>query len=150
MGKYRGGPKPWEKDDPKGRRLDPGQYPELNAMFYNADPAGFIKMRIESLSLMACSDEQLAPAFGADRSISTSRTSDPDLPGVAAGFGPMDPPDIAVRKRYIRMESVMIAHHASEALLRLFFAHVEHAECPWLGCQPPPTSRSSKRRLTPR
>ena len=27
----------------------------------------------------------------------------------------------------------MIAHHASEALLRLFFAHVEHHECPWLG-----------------
>ena len=33
-------------------------------MFYNADPAEFIKMRIESLSLMACTDEQLAPAFG--------------------------------------------------------------------------------------
>jgi hypothetical protein len=52
MSRYRGGPKPWEKDDPTGRRLDPGQYPELNAMFYNADPAGFIKMRIELLSLM--------------------------------------------------------------------------------------------------
>ena len=62
MGKYRGGPKPWEKDDPKGRRLDPGQYPELNAVFYTADPAEFIKMRIESLSLMAGSDEQLAAA----------------------------------------------------------------------------------------
>ncbi|MDT5350659.1 MAG: hypothetical protein QOH91_3946, partial [Mycobacterium sp.] len=53
MGKYRGGPKPWEKDDPKGRQLDPGHYPELNAVFYTADPAEFIKMRIESLSLMA-------------------------------------------------------------------------------------------------
>jgi hypothetical protein len=63
MGKYRGGPKPWEKDDPKGRRLDPGQYPELNAVFYTADPAEFIKMRIESLSLMACSDEQLGPLY---------------------------------------------------------------------------------------
>ena len=27
----------------------------------------------------------------------------------------------------------MIVHHASEALLRLFYAHVEHPECPWLG-----------------
>jgi len=27
----------------------------------------------------------------------------------------------------------MIVHHASEALLRLFFAHVDHPECPWLG-----------------
>jgi hypothetical protein len=28
---------------------------------------------------------------------------------------------------------MMIVHHASEALLRLFFAHVDHPECPWLG-----------------
>lgn len=102
-------------------------------MFYNADPAEFIKMRIESLSLMACTDEQLAPAFGADRVISTSRVGDKDAPEVSARFGAMKPPDLAARKRYIRMESVMIAHHASEALLRLFFAHVEHEECPWLG-----------------
>ena len=54
-----------------GAPARPGHYPELNAMFYNADPAEFIKMRIESLSLMACTDEQLAPAFGADRSITT-------------------------------------------------------------------------------
>jgi hypothetical protein len=54
MGRRRGGPKPWEADN-----LDPGQYPELNALFYTADPSGFIKMRIESLSLMACSDDLL-------------------------------------------------------------------------------------------
>jgi hypothetical protein len=133
VGKYRGGPKPWENDDPKGRRLDPGQFAELNAMFYSADPAEFIKMRIESLSLMACSDEQLAPVFGADRAITTARSRDVDLPEASALFGATDPPDLAARKRYIRMESVMIAHHASEALLRLFLAHVEHEECPWLG-----------------
>jgi hypothetical protein len=121
MGKYRGGPKPWEKDDPKGRRLDPSQYPELNAVLYTADPAEFIKMRIESLSLMACTDEQLGPAFAADRMIG------------AAHFGPMPPPTPVARQRYTRMEAVMIANHASEALLRLFFAHVEHPECPWLG-----------------
>jgi hypothetical protein len=121
MGKYRGGAKPWEKDDPKGRRLDPAQYPELNAVLYTADPAEFIKMRIESLSLMAGTDEQLAPLFAADRMIG------------AAHFGSMPPPTQDARERYIRMEAVMIANHASEALLRLFFAHVEHPECPWLG-----------------
>ena len=31
------------------------------------------------------------------------------------------------------MEAMMIVHHASEALLRLFFAHVDHPECPWIG-----------------
>jgi hypothetical protein len=121
MSKYRGGRKPWEKDDPKGRRLDPGQYPELNAVFYTANPAEFIKMRIESLSLMACSDDQLAPLYGTDRSVG------------AAFLGAMPPPTSEARQRYIRMEAVMIASHASEALLRLFFAHVEHPECPWLG-----------------
>jgi hypothetical protein len=121
MGKYRGGPKPWEKDDPKGRRLDPGQYPEMNAVFYTADPAEFIKMRIESLSPLAGSDEQLGLLFTVDRMIG------------AAQFGSMPPPTPDARERYIRMEAVMIANHASEALLRLFFAHVEHPECPWLG-----------------
>lgn len=121
MGKYRGGAKPWEKDDPKGRRLDPGQYPELNAVLYTADPAEFIKMRIESLSLMACSDDQLAPLYGTDRSVGE------------AFLGAMPPPTSEARQRYVRMEAVMIANHASETLLRLFFAHVEHPECPWLG-----------------
>lgn len=135
MGKYRGGPKPWEKDDPKGRRLDPGQYPELNAVFYTADPAEFIKMRIESLSLMACSDEQLGPLFASDRMIG------------AAQFGSMPPPTSEARQRYIRMESAMIAHHASEALLRLFFAHVEHPECPWLGMSASTDFREYKAKL---
>jgi hypothetical protein len=45
---------------------------ELNAVFYAADPAEFINMRIETLSLMACSDEQLTPVFGTDRMIGTA------------------------------------------------------------------------------
>lgn len=121
MGKYRGGAKPWEKDDPRGRLLDPGQFPELNAVLYTADPAEFIKMRVESLSLMAGTDEQLAPVFAADKLIGP------------AHFGAMVPPSLAARERYIRMEAVMIANHASETLLRMFFAHIEHPECPWLG-----------------
>ncbi len=113
--------KPWEKNDPKGRLLDPAQFPELNAVLYTADPAEFIKMRIESLSLMAGTDEQLAPVFAADKLIGP------------AHFGAMVPPSLAARERYIRMEAVMIANHASETLLRMFFAHTDHPECPWLG-----------------
>jgi hypothetical protein len=121
VGKYRGGRKPWETGDSAGRTLDPRQFPELNAVFYGGDPAEFIKMRIESLALMACDDEQLAPAFGAARQIGT------------AHFRPSSPPPVDARRRYIRTEAEMVAHHASETLLRLFFAHVEHQECPWLG-----------------
>ena len=122
MGKYRGGPKPWEKNDAQGRRLDPGQYPELNATFYTARPAEFVNMRINVLSLIACTDEQLAPAFGADRKI-----------GAALSFGGMAVPHEEERQRYIQTEAMMLVHHASEALLHLYLAHVEHPECPWLG-----------------
>lgn len=135
MGKYRGGQKPWEKDDPKGRRLDPAQFPELNAVFYTAAPSEFIKMRIESVSLMACTDEQLAPLFDSDRMIG------------AAHLHPMPPPTIEARQRYVRMESVAIANHASETLLRMFFAHVEHPECPWLGMSASTDFREYKAKL---
>src|ERR1700694_2821928 len=121
MGKYRAGPKPWEKNDPEGRRLDPGQYPELNATFYTAGPAEFINVRINVLSLMACSDEQLAPAFGSDRQIGT------------VSFGGISPPSEEERQRFFQTEAMMLVHHASEALLHLSFAHVEHPERPWLG-----------------
>ena len=53
-------------------------------MFYGADTAEFITMRIQSLSLMACRDEQLAPRFGANRMIGTARFG-----------GAMEPPDLA-------------------------------------------------------
>jgi hypothetical protein len=123
MGRYRGGGqrKSWEKNDPHGRKLDPRQFPELNAVFYTADPAAFIKMRIEALSLMACDDESLAPAFASNRMIGS------------VSFGGMPVPSREARQSYLRTEAVAIVHHASEALLRLFFAHVQHPECPWLG-----------------
>ena len=106
---------------PEGASADPGQHPELNAVFCTADPAEVHQDAVESLSLMACTDEQLGPAFAAERTIGTTY------------LGPMSTPPQEARQRYIRMESVMVAHHASEALLRLFLAHVEHPECPWLG-----------------
>jgi hypothetical protein len=45
------------------------------------------------------------------------------------------------------MEAVMIANHAAEALLRFFFAHVEHPECPWLGMSASTDFREYKAKL---
>lgn len=135
MSKYRGGPKPWEKADLDGRTLDPGQFPELNATFYTARPAEFINMRINVLTLIACSEEQLSPVFGAERSIGNA-------------FVPGSPvPSLDDRERYLQMEAMMIVHHASEALLRLFFAHVDHPECPWIGMAAFPAPNEFKERL---
>ena len=96
-------------------------FPELNSTFYTADPAGFLRLRIEALSLMALPQKNLQPAFTVERRIGTL-TLPPSLP-----------PDDDERERYIATEAEMIIHHAAEMILRMFFAHVEAPDCPWLG-----------------
>lgn len=121
MGRYRGGKKSWQNPDDSGRKLDSRMFPELNAVFYTARPSEFINMRINALTLMACDEATLEPAFKTEREIGSV-----SFPGMAV-------PSESDRRRYIQTEAMMIVHHASEALLRLFFAHVDHPECPWLG-----------------
>ena len=97
------------------------QFQELNFSFYEEHPSDFINMRIEVLSLMLCNEQQLASAYAAERSINGIR------------LGGTTPPDEEKRKRYLQTEAVVILHHAVEMILRLFYAHVEHTDCPWLG-----------------
>ncbi len=97
------------------------QYQELNFSFYEEHPSEFINMRVEVLSLMLCDELQLSAAYGAERSIK----------GVQLGGS--TPPNQEQRRRFLQMETVVILHHAAETLLRLFYAHVEHEDCPWLG-----------------
>lgn len=101
--------------------LAPELFPELNATFYTADPAEFLRLRIEALSLMALPTEQIAPLLATPRRIGS------------LGMDPTGPPANDVRERYIATEAVMIFHHAAEMLLRLFYAHAEKPDCPWLG-----------------
>jgi hypothetical protein len=97
------------------------QFQELNFSFYEEEPGEFITMRIEVLSLMLCNEPQLAPAYAAERSIKGVQ-----IEGTA-------PPGSEKRSRYLHTEAVMIFHHAAEMLLRLFFAHADNPDCPWLG-----------------
>ncbi|MEI4742005.1 hypothetical protein [Rhodococcus erythropolis] len=101
--------------------LTPAQFPELNGMFYNADPAEYLKMRIESLSLMLCGDDALRPAFSSTREIGVVTLEAADTPSADA------------RRRFVATEANLIVHHAAETLLRMFYAHVEQEDCPWLG-----------------
>jgi hypothetical protein len=105
----------------KSRPLAWQQFQELNFTFYEERPSEFINMRIEVLSLMLCSGAQLAPAYADERLIKNVR------------LGGSTPPDHEKRQRYIQTEAVVILHHAAETLLRLFYAHVDHRDCPWLG-----------------
>jgi hypothetical protein len=97
------------------------QFQELNFSFYEEHPSDFINMRIEVLSLMLCNEPQLASAYATERSINGIR------------LGATTPPDEEKRKRYLQTEAVVILHHAVEMILRLFYAHVEYKDCPWLG-----------------
>jgi hypothetical protein len=97
------------------------QFQELNFSFYEEQPSDFINMRVELLSLMLCNEEQLAPAYAAERSIK----------GVQLGGA--SPPDAEKRNRYMETEAVIILHHSVEMILRLFYAHVEYKDCPWQG-----------------
>ncbi|WP_279100757.1 hypothetical protein [Gordonia bronchialis] len=108
-------------NDAESLPLAPELFPELNATFYCGDPAEFLRMRIESLSLMALSTDQLAPMLATPRRIGS------------LGLDPVGPPADEVRDRYIATEAVMVFHHAAEMLLRMFYAHVEKPDCPWLG-----------------
>ena len=128
--------KKWAEPDHEGRVLDERQFPELNAVFYSTDPSEFIKMRIENLALMACKDEVLSPAYGSERPI-----------GDSLHYPATSVPHPKQRHKYVRMEAVTIVHHASEALLRLFFAHVDYPECPWLGMSTSSDPGSFKRKV---
>jgi len=96
-------------------------FPELNATFYTADPAEFLHLRIEMLSLMALSSTDLAPAFAKHRRVG------------AIDFNPTEAPGDEERQRYLVAESQIVFHHAAELVLRMFFAHIEAPDCPWIG-----------------
>ncbi|WNG79982.1 hypothetical protein C6A86_017095 [Mycobacterium sp. ITM-2016-00316] len=106
---------------PTGPHLAPELFTELNATFYQDDPSEYLLTKIEALTLMFAPDEALAPAYAADRRIGVTH-----LGGMAVASK-------EARDRYVRTECVLVLHHACEMLLRLFFAHAEKQDCPWLG-----------------
>lgn len=96
-------------------------FPELNATFYTAEPAEFIKMRIEALSLLGSSDDDIRKMYSKVRNVGNIEMRD--------GTAPTEDE----RQRYISAEASMVAQHAAETLLRMYFAHLENVDCPWLG-----------------
>ncbi|MEU6579578.1 hypothetical protein [Nocardia sp. NPDC046763] len=96
-------------------------FTELNATFYQDDPSEYLLTKIEALTLMLAPDEALAPAYAAERQIGIAR------------FGGMPVRSRITRERYVRTECILVLHHTCETLLRLYFAHTEKPDCPWLG-----------------
>lgn len=109
------------KAAPGGPRLAQELFSELNATFYGDDPSEYLLTKIEAVTLMLAPAEALAPAYDSERVVGVSRRGSAPVPSKEA------------RDRYVRTECVLVLHHACEMLLRLYFAHVEKQDCPWLG-----------------
>lgn len=103
----------------------PPDYARLNREFYGGDPAAYFERRLALLLLAAARREQVNALLSE---------------GVTYGgvtFRPVQAADAeqAVKddESALLAESLVLLHHASEALLRLFIAHGEDRRCPWLG-----------------
>jgi hypothetical protein len=104
------------------RNLAPGQFRDLNREFYRADPADYLQRRVRAV-IMSISD---SPAI-----------KEALVQGVKYGEteirrDPDHEDDTKAAQAYASLESTNLLHHATECLLRLYFAHADQRPCPWL------------------
>lgn len=94
-------------------------FPEMNASLYSSSPSTYFRMRLASAAL------QLKP------------TADMLSTRYEMSYGVVSadwriPDDDRVRVEYVALEVTVLLHHAAETLMRLYFAHVDAPNCPWL------------------
>ena len=97
------------------------RYQQLNERFYTADPADYFRTRLSTLALVAGRPGDLLDLL--KEGVEYGRIwakADSDEEVDAAGVD-----------RYVTIESQILLHHVAEALIRLFFAHVDSPPCPW-------------------
>ncbi|MFJ3439880.1 hypothetical protein ACIPM2_01670 [Streptomyces sp. NPDC086081] len=100
------------------------QYPDLNREFYSSDPVTYFRNRYYLLLLAASKADQL------DQLLANGVSYE----GITAQSELTEPTDEDERlhQAFLITEAEVLLHHASEALLRLYFAHEDLPECPWL------------------
>lgn len=107
---------------PADVNLAPEQYPDLNRVFYEADPAEYLTRRVRSLLISIADAPALRVALAEGVSYrSIKLVGDPD-----------EPFDEEAAEAYGSTESTNLLHHPAECLLRLYFAHASMSPCPWL------------------
>jgi hypothetical protein len=106
------------------RNLAPEQFPELNRQFYAGEfgPADYLTQRFRSVFLAAQAPERLPGAFDSDLSVGDIKASWPTPES-------WDASDV---RDYVSTETTVLLHHTAEALFRLYLAHSQSPECPWL------------------
>lgn len=110
---------------PEDVDLSPDQFVERNRRFYDSgsSPYGYVRQRVRALIVAGSRDEHV---LDAQRGVRLGRH-------FVAGFPEDDPlldPDSM--NSYVMTESVVLFHHAAEALVRLVLAHIDAPDCPWL------------------
>lgn len=104
--------------------LDPTQFGLLNSEFYSAHPASYLRTRMRLLYLTG----------GATRQLEELLVDGVPYEGLIAKIDADDPDgaDSEQLQSYLITETEVLLHHASEVLLRLYLAHRELPDCPWL------------------
>ncbi len=92
----------------------------MNQKFYRGSPHRYFNRRLPSLILAAADNERIRQAF--EEGVSFGNLT---IRGA-------EDYDETERMNYAVVESVVLLHHASEALVRLFLAHEGKPPCPWL------------------
>jgi hypothetical protein len=102
------------------------QYSQLNQEFYSGDPAQYFKSRLHLLMLAAGEADAMGQLLA----------DGVNYEGLIAKVESSELTDETKRheQAFLTTEAEVLLHHASEALLRLFFAHAESFPCPWLEC----------------
>lgn len=107
---------------PADRLLAAQQFPALNRQFYRADPADYLSTRLHLLAIAGARPELVVDTLrqGLQFGSLELRSSHEDS---------WEDEEV---ERFTVTETVVLLHHATEACLRLFFAHEFDSECPWL------------------
>jgi len=102
------------------------QFPELNRQFYSANPTAYFKRRLHLLLVAAGASDQLQQLFA----------DGIRYEGIIAKLEPPADADADNREwqSFLATDAEVLLHHSSEALLRLYFAHRDKPQCPWLEC----------------
>jgi hypothetical protein len=100
---------------------------DLNKQFYQNPPDAYFRQRLVGIVAIIERREQMTAIFDDPATVGALTIhNSPDAPMTI----PFNDDDMA--DRFALLESLVVVHHASEALLRLILAHRDNVSLPWL------------------
>lgn len=97
---------------------------DVNERFYAATPDRYFSLRLGLLLTLAATTQR----YGAD--LAEGLACGPlRLQQTSPGPVQFAPQEV---ERYLAIETVMLHHHLAESIVRLYLAHLNHHQCPWI------------------